>query len=258
MKNTALSTACFFPEHPEDSFKRVAPLGFDTAEVFVNTDGETTKEYFADLKKQSDESGVKIIAIHSPYGYAEPVLFFSPYTRRTEEALDRYERFFENIAVFAPVIFNFHGGYLTSSTVSQGVEIYARLSERAKKYGVVFCQENVNKYVFSAPENVKELKRQIPDCNFTIDIKQAHRAGFSPFDVAAAMGGNIRHFHINDFDESCDCLLPGKGGFDLRGFCRALEKQGFSGRAVIEVYRKSFGGEEDIIAARKYLEALKW
>ena len=37
-----------------------------------------------------------------------------------------------------------------------------------------------------------------------------------------------------------------------------LEKQGFSGRAVIEVYRKSFGGEEDIIAARKYLEALKW
>ncbi len=253
---TALSTACFFPLEPEKAFLKVSNLGFETAEVFLNTDYEVSSEYINELKALSESEGVKICAIHSPYGYAEPIIFFSPYIRRREESLAKYERIFENISVFGPVIFNFHGAHLKNCPLELGIEYYIKLNEIAKKYGVIFCQENVNKYLFSTPENIKALKDAYPDVNFTLDIKQANRAGFSPYEILDAMGENIRHFHINDFNGLSDCLLPGAGDFPLEDFTKKLKLKGFNGNAVIEVYRKNFKIEEEVITSRKFVEKL--
>ncbi len=257
--NFALSTACFFPEEPEKAFLRVKRLGFSSAEVFLNTDYEVSREYVKELLSLSQSEGVKIVSVHSPFGYAEPYLFFSPYLRRRDEALDRYERMFEALSALSPVIFNFHGGFLTNAdALSLGIEYYAKLKERADKYGIIFSQENVNRYTFSTPENIRALKSAVPDCHFTFDIKQANRAGFSPFEVLEAMGKNVSHFHVNDYNERVDCLLPGAGSFPLKEICKRLFEKGFSGTAVTEVYRKSFGAEEEIIKSREFLEGLKW
>ncbi|MBR2327748.1 MAG: sugar phosphate isomerase/epimerase [Clostridia bacterium] len=257
--NFAMSTACFFPEEPEKSFLRVKKLGFSSAEVFLNTDYEVSKEYIKELKALSESENVKIVSVHTPFGYAEPYLFFSPYIRRREEALDKYERMFEAVSALSPVIFNFHGGFLSGKdSLELGIEYYAKLKERADRYGVVFCQENVNRYAFSTPENIRALKNAVPDCNFTFDIKQANRAGFSPFDVADAMGERIKHFHINDYNSEVDCLLPGKGDFPIASICKRLKNHGFDGTAVVEVYRKSFGKDTEIAQSLKFLEELKW
>lgn len=257
--NLALSTACFFPEEPEKAFLRVRKLGFSSAEVFLNTDYEVSREYIKDLAALSESEGVKIVSLHTPFGYAEPYLFFSPYLRRREEALDRYERMFECLSLLSPVIFNFHGGFLSGNgALSLGIEYYAKLKERADRYGILFSQENVNKYTFSTPENIMALKAAVPDCAFTFDIKQSNRAGFSPFEILDAMGDSVKHFHVNDYNERVDCLLPGAGSFPITEIAKRLRELGYCGSAVTEVYRKSFGESEEIIRSREFLEGIKW
>ena len=48
------------------------------------------------------------------------------------------------------------------------------------------------------------------------------------------------------------CLLPGAGEEDLPGLLALLGRAGFAGTLVTEVYRRSFGGEEELAASLEF------
>ena len=76
-----ISLACFYPMHPEDTVERVSKLGFDTAELFINTFSELDDGYIDTFKKLCDNNNINIYSIHPFTSALENYLFFSPYDR---------------------------------------------------------------------------------------------------------------------------------------------------------------------------------
>ena len=71
------------------------------------------------------------------------------------------------------------------------------------------------------------------------------RSGVDPFAFAEAIGERIDAVHC------CDCrmedgrvryLLPPYGGFDFKGLIGALQKKGFDGDVLLEVYSDMYDG----------------
>ena len=82
--------------------------------------------------------------------------------------------------------------------------------------------------------------------NFTLDVKQCIRAGYSVLQIATAMDFKIRHVHISDHCPSADCLLPLKGGFDFKAFFSLLKSKGYDGDFMIEVYKDAYKDTSEI------------
>ena len=102
------------------------------------------------------------------------------------------------------------------------------------------------------------MKKHIgDDFKMVLDIKQARRTGVDPLCFIEAMGSSIVHVHLSDFNNGCDCLPPcEKGSFDFEALFRALDKVGFDGKCMIELYSDNFSSEAEITDAAKYLEGI--
>ena len=73
-----------------------------------------------------------------------------------------------------------------------------------------------------------------------LDIKQAVRAGCSPYDFTDILADNICHVHISDYNGVSDCVPPGEGRFDFKKFFDTMKEKGYRGDYVIELYRSGF------------------
>ena len=134
-------------------------------------------------------------------------------------------------------------------------ERYLRLFALGREYGVTLAQENVNLYCSDDPAFIGRMRRACGgDCAFVLDVKQAVRGGTDPFELCGAMGEKICHVHINDNDETSDCLLPGFGTMDYARLIRTLRGFSYDGSLMIEVYRKSFGKPGELLAAKRTVE----
>jgi len=246
-----ISTACYYPLETERAVERIIETGVSVAEVFINSTSEAGPAYIAELKARCDAAGLRICAFHPCTSFAEPVYFFTGYTRRLNDSLDLYRFYFEAAAQLGASVFNFHGSSPEAGE-SLYFEIYGLLYEEARRFGLVFSQENVVGYKSQSPAFIKAMKNALgDDVAFTLDIKQANRAGYSPFEMLDAMSGRVVHLHISDFDKKRDCLLPGQGTFDIDELMSRLLKAGYQGDAVIEVYRKNYDKYQDITTSLK-------
>lgn len=241
-----VSTACYYPLETERAVAQIIETGASVAEVFINSTSEAGPAYIRQLRDDCDRAGLRVCAFHPCTSFAEPVYFFTGYTRRLNDSLDLYRFYFEAAAFLGASVFNFHGSK-PDAPESLYYEIYSLLFEEARRFGLVFSQENVVGYKSQSPAFILSMKRALgQNVAFTLDVKQANRAGHSPFEMLDAMSGRIAHLHINDYDAKRDCLLPGKGTFDLDELLSRVIRNGYQGDAVIEVYRKNYDKYQDI------------
>lgn len=265
-----ISTACFYPENTEIAAKRIAGLGFKQAEVFINTEAEFKDAFIDNLKEIFAEGGVKPISMHPYTSAMEFLLFFSDYSRRTEDALKQYDRYFRAAKRLGASYFTFHGarllkpreiggngktadlppGYLSDKERA----VYARLCKTASDNGITFTQENVSWCRSAEPDFIAELAKQ--GMKFTLDIKQAVRARIPLEKYIKAMDKSIVNIHISDYNENDSCLLPFAGAMDYNTFIPCLLKSGYNGALLIEVYRDNFDDILEIKAAKEKLELL--
>jgi sugar phosphate isomerase/epimerase len=243
-----ISSACYYSMPTRDAFMLLLKSGVKVCEMFFNTSSEIAPPFCSEIKKIASDAGVRIDSVHPFSSFIETGYFFSDYEGRIDEGIDIYRRYFEGAAGIGARFFVFHGANLT---MNLSPERYAErlylLSHAAKEEGVCLCQENVSRCLAGQVEYVRALKSILGnDISFTLDIKQANRAGQDPFEMAKAMGENIKLVHINDYNEENDCLLPCKGNFDLKGLKSTLDGVGYDGNYIIEVYRKNYTEYSDI------------
>lgn len=250
-----ISTACFYPMETEKTIDDIARLGFDRIEVFANCMAETSFDYIKELKKKCDDYGIKVVSFHPFTSFAEPFYFFTCYPRRIEEGVDFYKGLFERAARLGAHVVNFHGAKRDyNAEPSAFFDVYARLYEGAKQYDIIFSQENVVRCKSAEPSFIKLMRSYLNDeCSFTLDIKQANRAGFSPFEMLEAMGDKVCNVHINDFNSEYDCLLPGKGNFDFGKLLHMLNEYKYNENILIEVYRNNFLQNDEILSSKNYI-----
>ena len=75
-----------------------------------------------------------------------------------------------------------------------------------------------------------------------------------PHKISSKIFAPILSVHLSGCREGEACLLPGAGDFDLAGFRRLLERAGYQGAVVTEVYRSGFGEPGELEKSRAVLE----
>lgn len=253
------SSACFYPLETEKAFERIAGLGFRHSEIFFNSPSELDSSFLNELKAISRACGTGITSLHPYTSFAEGYILFSGYKRRFNDGLELYKRYFNAASVLGAEYIVLHGAKaLREISAEEYAERFARLNEAAKSFGCTVAHENVVNFVGQTPEFMKIMKKHIgDDFKMVLDIKQARRTGVDPLCFIEAMGSSIVHVHLSDFNNGCDCLPPcEKGSFDFEALFRALDKVGFDGKCMIELYSDNFSSEAEITDAAKYLEGI--
>lgn len=148
-----------------------------------------------------------------------------------------------------------HGDSLYREVITQDtfLERFGLMYRDALESGVNLCLENVNFFRSQNPSLYPTIIENFPKAQFVLDIKQTKVAGIDVYEYLKTMAGHIHHVHFSDNTAEETCLPPGKGTFDIDKFLFALEKTGFDGALIIELYRHNFGEYSELIDSYNFL-----
>jgi sugar phosphate isomerase/epimerase len=118
-------------------------------------------------------------------------------------------------------------------------DFFARLTEKAREYGVTLCYENMpfKVFPFSTPEFVRKMVQEIEDPHFRACLDTGHAALFGePADAVRLLGKDYLHvLHVHDNDGQKDGhFIPYTGVIDWSAFCDALREIGYDGYLSLE------------------------
>ncbi|MDO4269633.1 MAG: sugar phosphate isomerase/epimerase [Eubacteriales bacterium] len=253
-----ISTACFYPQPVEEILPVLAGLGVHAIEIFFNTESEFSPRFYEQLGAEARGLGLDVVSVHPYTSLMEGLLLFSDYKRRTEDGLMQYQRYFECAAALGARFLTFHGerdmGRADDpARWERKCGVYRRLCGLASSCGVTLAQENVAWCRSRDPKFLRALYEAVPELRYTLDIKQANRAGQDWRAFIDAVGGRLVNIHINDFSAEQSCLLPGAGSMDYADFFSRLRGVGYDGHTLIEVYRSNFGEPAEMERALRVL-----
>ncbi|WMJ83625.1 sugar phosphate isomerase/epimerase family protein [Oscillospiraceae bacterium LTW-04] len=254
---TGASTSCLFPMLTEDALTVLTGMGVHTVEVFLNSPSEKTPEFADCLNQITGATDTQIVSVHPYSSEAEGVSFFSGYGRRFDDEAEEYRRYFEFCNRVGAQILVFHGARSFMPIEPDFYfERFARLRDIARGFGVRLCQENVARCHSGTPKFIERMIHAIPDVEFVLDVKQAVRAGVTPFEMLDAMDGHLAHLHLSDHRCDCDCLALGEGEFDLTGLARRLKTMAYGGAVLLELYSWNFSRQEQLAEGVRLFESL--
>ncbi len=251
-----ISTACFYPLKTEEALEFLGKNNIPVTEIFFNSHSEVEDEFVELLNEIRLKYNIEINSLHACGSVGEPYYLFSEYERRYLETREFYKKYYMAAKKLGAKTVVLHGDSLKGHIP---FEEYAKrlcdMNEDAAQYGVTLSHENVNKFRMAVTKNVETLKTLTGGKQpFTFDVKQCIRAGVDVYDMLKTMGENIVNVHISDNSPSCDCLLPGDGQFDFARLFKELQKIGYDGTCLIEVYRWSYNEYADLLASCDFVK----
>lgn len=255
-----ISTACYYPLLTERALDRLAQLGIKYVEVFLNSFEEQGVGFAKELSAQARAAGIEILSVHPFTSMLETELIFGSYERRLADGLEIYSRLYECAAELGANKLVFHGA-VAHLPIEQELYFsrYMSLHELGERLGVTLLQENIVRCQSREPDFLCAMRKYCDRIRFALDIKQARRAGYPVEAYVGAMGSAISHLHLSDgsYDEpDMDCMLVGEGSFDFIGFFNSIYSGGFSGTAVLELYRWGFSEDAQLQKSVDTLRAM--
>lgn len=252
-----ISTSCFYPEKTETAFQKIGESGCKLTEIFFNSPGELESGFIDNLKSMQNTYGLRVKSLHTFASFAEGFYYFSNYERRFYDSLETFKRYFYAANTLCAKILVMHGVKQPQSISDEAYfERFGKLCALGRENGVLVAQENVSGYRSENPEFLQRMHEALGDSfHLVLDVKQARRAGYSPYEYAEKFADCICHVHISDCTAERDCITPLTGEFDFRRFFNAMQEKGYAGDYIIELYRNSFEKEAEIFQAYSTLEA---
>lgn len=252
-----LSSASFYPNvKTEDSIGLMKQLGFEGGEIFLNSPSEYEESFIKQLLEERDKNNFRIHSVHGFSSSFEPFLFDS-YQRRRDDMLVYFKKICKAAKVLGADCYTFHGmrhqgsGFITKEFI---IEVYNKLAYVALEEGIKLAQENVSWCISSDTNFLRMIKENCKyPVYFTLDIKQAYKAGIEPEKYIDVMGKDIINFHINDRNKDNICLLPGKGDVDYKKMFCKLKEIGYNEIGIIEVYSNNYTELKQISDAKEFL-----
>ncbi|MBR6503145.1 MAG: sugar phosphate isomerase/epimerase, partial [Clostridia bacterium] len=237
-----ISSSCLYPMYTEESFRLIASRGVELSEIFFNANCELEPPFIKELSEIKSEYGISLSSVHPTMSLAESFMLFSNYDRRFSEGLDNFKRYGEIAAELGAKYVIMHGGKYNGTMDNHGYfDRFARVAEVVRQNGATLLQENVVNFRAGSLESLEDMSNYLgDDVNFCLDVKQSLRGGYSPYDVLHLLKEKIKHLHLSDSNEQFDCMLPLDGNFDFKKFLNEAVECGYTGDAVIEVYRAAF------------------
>lgn len=253
-----ISTSCLYPMATEEAALWLADRHTPYLEVFLNSFQEAEPAFVRDLRKKLAERGTRALSVHPFSSVLEPLFLFSDYGRRYQEGLELYRHFFEAAAMLGAEVLVLHGDSLGSRFPEE--EVFSRFGELAllgRQFGIILAQENTVRSRSRDPGFLVRMKGALGElAAFTLDVKQARRAGYAPGDFLDPLGNAVRHIHLSDADGERDCLPVGQGSEDIGGLMARLQEMGYEGGVMLELYRENFGAPQELIESLRRTEQL--
>lgn len=253
-----LSSACFYPDTlTENTLCKIKEAGFSVAEIFLNCPSEYEEKYIDLLANEADKNNIKINSLHAFCAAFEPFLF-DEYEKRRSDMFIYFEKLCRCCSQIGANCYTFHGMRLRDGYNKKLImEVYDKLSYTALKYGIMLCQENVSWCMSSRLDFLEYVKENSKyPIYFTLDVKQAYKAGLNPMDYLKIMGKGLKNLHINDRNDNSVCLLPGNGNVDFNLLKQELENIEYDGAGIIEVYKENYKDLSEIKKSKDYLEMI--
>lgn len=251
------STACMYPEELENSLEKLCAMGIKNTEIFLNSHCELEKDFLNKLKGILDRYGTRCVSLH-PYTCAiEPMMLFTYYKRRYVDMLEYHKKYFDAMNFLGAENFILHGNKPQNKFSDEDYfERYEGLYDLGRSFGVTVTQENVARCTGGSLEFLVKMKNALGDkAKFTLDVKQAVRRGYSPYEFVEKLGENIVHIHLSDHNDESDCTKVGLGRLDFGRFYRKLCEKGFCGNLILELYRWGFGNENELLENCQLIES---
>ena len=250
-----LSTAAFYSRwETEEAAAEIAKLPLDCAEVFLQSDSEVTVEFAETVKNNLGH--IACTSVH-PLGGYENYMAGRP-ARQIRDAFDHYRRILDAAGVLGAKTFVYHGRNTPQLSplpwnLKWNIEAITPMCEEARSRGMAVGWENVCWCQLTVPERVLEAKTALPQVRFTLDIKQAMRAGRNPIDYVHAMGDRLCNVHVCDWQEDGRLCLPGEGIFDFGALMRALRTVGYDGPVIMEPYLALIKSDEALMRSIAFM-----
>lgn len=252
------STSCFYPLETEKALEKIIDIGFKKTEVFFNTSSELEVPFVKEMKKQGDDAGLQFLSVHPFSSNLENNCIFGEYQRRYDDFIGLYRQHCEAAAILGAKILVIHGAYARLKRPlpeEHYFERFASLIEIGKQEGVTVCQENVVKFRSQSLDFLKRMRSYLgDDFNMVLDIKQAIRSGYNPFEIVDEMKDSIAHVHLSDHNDVADCMPPGRGNFDFKRLFNTLDEANYKGSYVIELYSMGYDIEKELKFSKSFFD----
>lgn len=251
-----MSTASFYGRwETEEAAGYLHALPLDCAEVFLQTFCEYDRAFAREVRARL--GGLACTSVH-PLGTQFENGMFSRSARQRRDAMDLFRRVLDAGAELGAKAYVYHGRYNPREgahpwDARMNADILAPMCEEAAARGMRVAWENVSWCQLTDEARVGEARAMLPQARFTLDIKQAKRAGRDPLALAQAMGDRLVNVHICDWDEGGALCLPGEGVFDFDGLFSLLAAEGYDGPVILEPYLKLIQSEEALLRAVAFL-----
>ncbi|MBV4424544.1 sugar phosphate isomerase/epimerase family protein [Clostridium tyrobutyricum] len=257
-----MSSACFYPDvRTENSIELMKTIGFNTGELFLNSISEYEDDFGKLILEQELINDFKVNSVHAFSVSFEPYLFDS-YKRRRDDCFVVFKKVCKMARTLGANCYTFHGmRYQNMSSIDMNmiIDVYDKLTYTAAECGIKLCQENVFWCMSNSIEFLYEIREKCKGpLYFTLDIKQAYKAGKLPDDYIEVMKYQLANFHINDRSKNSICLLPGQGDVNYKKIFCKLKEIGYNGIGIIEVYKENYNEYTELIKAKKYLDMQKY
>lgn len=242
-----LSTAAFYGRwETEEAAQAIGCLPLDCCEVFLQTGSEYERDFARDVRTRL--AGVRCTSMH-PLGFQYENQLHARSQRQRRDALDMFRRALDAGAELDAGVYVYHGRATMQLTplpwnLEANAEVLALMCEEAAQRNMVIGWENVFYCQLTTPERVLEAKKALPQVRFTLDIKQAMRAGCDPIAFVRAMGDRLCNVHVCDWNADKKLCLPGEGVFDFAALLGALRAVGYGGPVILEPYLALIGSDE--------------
>lgn len=234
-----ISTAAFYGHfETEEAASFIGALPLECAEVFLQGPSEWERSFVRDVRARL--GGVPCTSVH-PLGTDFENGMFSRSARKRRDTLDIICRVLDAGVELGAGMYVYHGRFaprheLCPWNLRANADVLALMCEEAEKRGMLIAWENVEWCQLTDESRVREARLAVPQVRYTLDIKQAMRAGRDPFEMARAMGDRLVNVHVCDWDERGKLCLPGEGAFDFTGFFALLRSLGYVGPVILEPY----------------------
>lgn len=257
MVRLGISTAAFYGRYEvEEAAAYISKLPVDCAEVFL----QSFSEYSADFGRlvHGELKNIPCTSVH-PLGTNFENQLASVSKRQRQDAFDLFRRVLEAGRELGAGVYVHHGRYspqirALAWDLKRNAEIISVMAEEAARYNMVIGWENVYWCQLTEPSRVLEAKEALPKVRFTLDIKQAMRAGCDPIAFVEAMGDRLCNVHVCDWQEDGTLCLPGEGSFDFGALFAALRKAEYDGPVIMEPYLKLIKSDEALSRSIAFLK----
>jgi len=252
-----LSTSSFYGRwETEEAAAAISRLDLDCAEVFLQTESEYTRSFARVVKRNLGDLPCETL---HPLGTPFENQLISRSQRQRKDARDLLCRILDAGEELGAKYYVHHGRHTPRNEIlpwnmTANAEMIGIIEEEASKRGLHVAWENVCWCQLTTPERVRAALEVLPDVRFTLDIKQAMKAGCDPVDFVHAMGKNLANVHVCDWDEQGKLCLPGEGAFDFAAFADALRSVEYKGPIMIELYLALIKSDESLRRSIRFMK----